>query len=804
MSSSRFHTGWSIYIHHRFIFFGLVFFCFGCLPEHPKGSEETLNHFLPQDAGIHIVIKNPVEQLVDGRLSEFKEKIEKQLSEEDRVVFQYILDHQLTDQTCELWLSEMVVQEDERKWVFSFSADYTEKSDSFQKGKNKPDFFIRKEKNKTQISRSENILNQTTEKNSHKQNVFSQLYCLSKSDKDILVFINHRYHPSLQSHFLLKAKAKPTHNSWTVVDWEKNGEDIYFSGISKTKQKNDQTKKYSLSSALALIPSDIYAFEIFSQAPYPFLISGQNDSISEEEMLYSNPFFNLYQNNGELSAMLIITSEYEAMNELNENSEMINSNEEYSVWKVQNPKTVINNFPLNWNSAFFSQKDNFILLSNTKQTLHSILNSIKKKTTITKNDELNDFFNEFPNFFDSFLFIRNRSMGSFIDLVFNRQQTIDNNKNNFIGIQISKETNFELIQGFVKGSNASRKSAHLLWSSTINHPPKGNPFLIKNHRSGNWNMVMQDKQNTLHLIDHKGKHQWAKPLDGAIFGEIYQVDMFRNRKLQLVFNTKKKLYVLDIFGNSVSPFPISLKKEASAGLGLFDYDKKRKYRLAIPSGKSIQMFDQRGKKVSGFSFSGASAIEITPKHFRIRSKDYIVFQDNLGNPYFLHRTGKVRVLPKPSPKLSDSPIFKDSRSSPGWLALTQEGTLVHIGTNGSTFEKKKNVRKKVQRFFVSNGDRFTFYNGVIKRSGNRNFTTLENYKNSIVGFSKVDNTVFTTVLDTLLNETTILNSEGIEMKGFPVEGSAGVAIGVYGNKKPYIVIVTEKNGTIRAYSLARE
>ena len=791
-------------IRHRFIFLGIIILSFGCLPERSKENGLTLYRFLPQNASTHILIKNPLTQLVNGSLSEFKEKIEERLPKEDQKIFQYILDSQLTDKTRELWLSEAVGKTGEKKWFFSFYKHHSEKSDTVQKEKTKPDFFIRQDNDKIQISRSETFFDQNTAKSNQRENDFIELYRLLKPDKEIVLFINQKHNPSMVSRFF--SKTRKVNNVWTMIDWEKTRGDLYFSGISKVKQKDDQTKKHSLTSALGFVPSDVHAFEIFSQIPYSFVISNQSDSISKEKTPFSGTFLNLYQSDSKLYAILIITPQDRTVARLRDNSERVNSNDQYSIWRVENPKAVLSRLPSNWKSVFFAKKENLIILSNRRQTIYSTLNSIKKKTAIINDHELKDFFSEFPDSFDSFFFVRNEPIVSIVDMFLNPEKTGKGKKNNFIGVQLSKEANFELIQGLVKESSANKKNTSLLWTSKIDQEPKSNPFLIKNHRSGNWNMVIQDNKNTLQLIDHKGKDQWSKPVDGEILGDIHQMDMFGNRKLQMVFNTKKKLYVLDIFGNSVSPFPIDLKKQASAGLGLFDYDRKRKYRLAIPSGKSIQMFDQRGKKVNGFAFSEAAGlIKTTPQHFRIRSKDYIVFHDNLGNPYFLHRTGKIRVSPKPSLKLSNNPIFEDTRLSPGWLALSQEGALVHIGTNGSAYKKQKNDLKKAQRFFVSDGDRFIFYNGIIERSGNKNFTTPRNYKNSIVRFSKVNHSsVWSVVLDTLLNETMILNSQGIQMKGFPVEGSAGATIGSYGKKKPYIAIISQKNGTIQAYSIARK
>ena len=57
----------------------------------------------------------------------------------------------------------------------------------------------------------------------------------------------------------------------------------------------------------------------------------------------------------------------------------------------------------------------------------------------------------------------------------------------------------------------------------------------------------------------------------------------------------------------------------------FDYDKNKNYRFLVTQGKSLLMYDGKGKRVKGFSYTPDSGILNAPQHIRYNGKDYIVF-----------------------------------------------------------------------------------------------------------------------------------------------------------------------------------
>ena len=102
--------------------------------------------------------------------------------------------------------------------------------------------------------------------------------------------------------------------------------------------------------------------------------------------------------------------------------------------------------------------------------------------------------------------------------------------------------------------------------------------------------------NLLYLITATGKIKWTKQLESKIIGDVRQMDIYRNGKWQMLFNTKNKIHLLDINGKEVVNFPFSLKSPASNTVNVFDYENKGNFRFLI-CGKNnkIYNYDKTGR-----------------------------------------------------------------------------------------------------------------------------------------------------------------------------------------------------------------
>lgn len=217
-----------------------------------------------------------------------------------------------------------------------------------------------------------------------------------------------------------------------------------------------------------------------------------------------------------------------------------------------------------------------------------------------------------------------------------------------LALQFVSEADFAHIHGiFSTAEKQSQNGTQLLSTLELETNPVTHPFLVKNHQTGNLEVLIQDQENALYLYSQGGKQQWKKRLESRITGPVHQVDLFKNGNLQLAFSTQNSLYILDRNGNNVAPFPLEFKDPITQPLAIFDYDNNRNYRFLITQNQDILMYDSKGKIVKGFDFEGtASAITSIPKHIRTGSKDYILVAESNGKLNILSRQGKSRISVK--------------------------------------------------------------------------------------------------------------------------------------------------------------
>lgn len=183
-----------------------------------------------------------------------------------------------------------------------------------------------------------------------------------------------------------------------------------------------------------------------------------------------------------------------------------------------------------------------------------------------------------------------------------------------------------------------------LWSITLGRPLARGPWLVTDHLSRTKQILVQDDQHTIALVSCTGKVLWKRTLDGPVLGDVQQVDRFKNGKLQMLFNTAARLYLIDRNGKDVAPFPISLPEQASAPLSVFDYEGRKEYRVLVPSVEArLLNYGLDGRPVDGWSPPRTPATcKVPVQHLRLRGKDYLVLVDNSGRVSVLDRRGEKR------------------------------------------------------------------------------------------------------------------------------------------------------------------
>lgn len=125
--------------------------------------------------------------------------------------------------------------------------------------------------------------------------------------------------------------------------------------------------------------------------------------------------------------------------------------------------------------------------------------------------------------------------------------------------------------------------------------PEG-PWTVKNCATGKNNSLVQNANLSLSLKDETGKALWTVPFSGKVCGTVCNIDYFRNGKVQFLFASGSKIYLLDRLGRFVSPFPLDLGKKIVLGPAAYDFSGAKKYNiLVLFDDNSIGMYNLEGK-----------------------------------------------------------------------------------------------------------------------------------------------------------------------------------------------------------------
>lgn len=269
--------------------------------------------------------------------------------------------------------------------------------------------------------------------------------------------------------------------------------------------------------------------------------------------------------------------------------------------------------------------------------------------------------------------------------------------NNFIRLEKSAYQNFKHFSyTLVNYKNNFKSRANLkyeseneaapinsLWQCRLDTTLSGEINSFYNHNTKQNEIVVQDNFNQLYLIDNKGNTLWKTKLNEQICSKIYKVDIFKNGKFQMLFNTENYLHLVDRNGKYVSGYPVKLPDAATNQLSLFDYDNEKNYRIFIAcKNKKIYNYTIYGLKQEGFlPFVCDNNVKLPMHYVKVGLSDYIVAVDELGKIYTISRKGEGRIGLKNKTIENCSEFFVDASNS------INSTFLVYVDTKNDALHK---------------------------------------------------------------------------------------------------------------------
>jgi hypothetical protein len=285
-------------------------------------------------------------------------------------------------------------------------------------------------------------------------------------------------------------------------------------------------------------------------------------------------------------------------------------------------------------------------------------------------------------------------------------------------------------------------------------------------------------------------------LSSLIQGEVKQVDIFKNGRLQFAFTTNNQLMLLDRDGNEVKKFTKTYEGGNLNPLAVFDYEKKKNYRFVVTQAEKTFMYDKEAKIVRGFKYTVAEHPIITaPKHIVISNKDFLVFKLKDGSLKLLNRVGDTRLKVSEKINFSDNEVYKYKNK----FALTdQKGVLHLIDLKGKI--SKSNFNLSNDHGMATTENTLVLMNdNVLTIKGKQVALELGVYTKPKIFYFK--NKIYVSVTDLQNEKTYLFDSQAKPISNFPVQGSSANDMAYIGKSKTLELVTKYDNNSLSVYRI---
>ncbi len=383
--------------------------------------------------------------------------------------------------------------------------------------------------------------------------------------------------------------------------------------------------------------------------------------------------------------------------------------------------------------------------------------------------------------------------------------------------QFSKEGSMFYNNICIPYTTKARKQANTEWERMLDTTMNFKPFFFVNHYTKEKEIFVQDMSNTIYLINKEGRILWQRPLNEKIMSKIFMIDYYDNSKNQLLFNTKHRIHCIARNGNDVADYPIRLRSPATNGMNLFTYDNNKRRIFIATENHRVYDYNLEGDILEGWEFKKTET-DVTTKiqHFKIDTKDYIVFADN-NRIYILNRRGHERIKPETFfRKAKHSRFFLDEhnpKAKPRFVTTDNSGTVQYIYQNG-TVEQDSIKEYSPSHYFMCkdvNTDGYKDYIYVDKNKlevFNQNKKKLFTHSFEANITKRPDYYIFSYrnkkigIVSDQKNKIYLFNSDGSLYDGFPLQGATRFTIGPFTpQNQNYNLVVGNNNMFLYNYSL---
>jgi hypothetical protein len=459
-------------------------------------------------------------------------------------------------------------------------------------------------------------------------------------------------------------------------------------------------------------------------------------------------------------------------------------------------------------STYYLMHENYLVIANTAETLRTWLVQIENEFTWSKSVRMNSFFK-------NGLTEANYTYVTNLEYSWNLQDE-KLNKN----IKLWATANAEVLKEFslvtfqlANLDNRYYTNLHINYAPLpkvvadnnvvdVNSLQLTNKIInklkiVKNHTNGSWEILAQDSLNNLLLISEEGEVLWADSIGSKLKGEIFQIDYFKNSKLQYLVHSDSALFLIDRNGNSVENFPLKFRYRINQ-VYLVDYDRSKNYRILISDHfGNLRMYNKEGEILEGWNpneFNASFSDNIF--HIRVRGNDRILIPLSKGVVHLTNRRGEevngfpldlgmpltTKFFVRPGERFDDTEF----------ITVSKDGLVARFSMEGKMHSRHQLVKESSQSTFEllreNQGKDYVFIRNDLNRLSvlsseggvlfEKDFSTSEDRSVQYYNFGS-DRQLFV-----VRNNTSVYlyNQRGKLLTNIPLTSEFKVSVVYYGNE----------------------
>jgi hypothetical protein len=351
-------------------------------------------------------------------------------------------------------------------------------------------------------------------------------------------------------------------------------------------------------------------------------------------------------------------------------------------------------WPLSFQAGelYYTIADNLLVLSDGEQGLKKFVDSMNGENTLNKSLEWNKFLESTLQEANVSFFVSPE-----IDALWGNLRQPQKFSMQFYALEGAYYAS--AVMQFGKSSDKKTTTKNVRKGLDFGQQLRSSPWVVSNHNDRSSEVLLADASNQLHLLSKDQKVLWSLQLPGAIQGDVFQVDMLKNGKLQYLFVTAGQIHVVDRLGRYLTGYPKAVDMNGAVFSSLVDYDRSRNYRLLLADiTGTIKVTDLEGALLEGWKSKNLPrAFSDAPKHVRIRQRDYYHAVTIEGEMFLFNRRGDIiDGFPTALGIRPSGDVVCDGKQ---FIVVSDDGTVVHVNTSGKKVSENALPKKAPKAVF---------------------------------------------------------------------------------------------------------